>query len=107
MFYHIHSCLNFPFQSVSSQYPDALAEASLLNIDSVDNSKSSLQKTIEQLYIDQVLRVEVMGLQCVGFNTELYEILDRRFRTSQPVLGKREGSQLEGRELAKKNRTTS
>lgn len=91
---------------MSFQYPDALASASVQNIDSVNESeRKSLEKLIERLYVDRVLKVEVMGLSCVGFNAELYEILDRRFRTSQPVLGKREGSQSEGRsELAKKNR---
>ena len=57
--------------------------------------------TIEIFSIDQVLKVEViMGLHCIGFNSELYEpeALDRRFQDSQPVLGKREGSELEGSE---------
>jgi hypothetical protein len=98
----------FPFQRHLLQYPDALAAVTLQNIDSAPESQQKLlKKFIKQLYIDQVLKVEVMGLQCVGFNTDLYETLDRRFRASLPVLGKREVSHEEDRDsVAKKNRTS-
>lgn len=69
--------------------PNEFFLATLESSDSINYSeRKSLETSIEGLYIDQVLKVEVMGLQCIGFNSELYQGLDRRFQASLPVLGK-------------------
>lgn len=75
-----------------------LVEATLKNSDWVgDSERKSLARSTEQLYIDQVLKVEIMGLQCCGFNTELYEALSQKFRDGPPAYRgfKREGAPLE------------
>ncbi|KAF8804824.1 hypothetical protein BYT27DRAFT_7106161, partial [Phlegmacium glaucopus] len=70
-----------------------------------DNKDSDINfpllKFIEQLYIDQVLKVETMGLQYIGFNTKLYKALRWKFQASLGVLGKRKGSQSESSRLKK------
>ncbi|KAJ6448434.1 hypothetical protein C8R45DRAFT_160537 [Mycena sanguinolenta] len=67
------------------------------------------QTIIERRYPDGKIKVEATGLQCVGFNTELYEVLRRRF-TDHGTNPKRKaediGGELKGRK-SKKSRNMS
>ncbi|KAJ6450615.1 hypothetical protein C8R45DRAFT_1083874 [Mycena sanguinolenta] len=67
------------------------------------------QTIIERRYPDGKIKVGATGLQCVGFNTELYEVLRRRF-TDHGTNPKRKaedgGGELKGRK-SKKSRSMS
>lgn len=57
--------------------------------------------TVTKLYRDGVLKVECMGLRCVGFNKELYQDLVARHCVQSPVKGKK---RLESTEEDKANK---
>ncbi|KAJ6448249.1 hypothetical protein C8R45DRAFT_1134334, partial [Mycena sanguinolenta] len=63
---------------------------------------SNHQRIIKQRYPDGRIKVEVTGLQCVGFNTELYDIIRKRFADDQKKKRKANEDLSEGGKKKKK-----
>ncbi|CAA7269822.1 unnamed protein product [Cyclocybe aegerita] len=69
----------------------SLAEATIVNASSVGHNPRSIKPSdIARLYMDGILKVEPVGLQCVGFDKELYGVLKRKFEVSLPVEKRKE-----------------
>lgn len=62
-----------------------------ITVNSGPGKHEALRKMIFHLYIGGILKTEILGLQCVGFDDELYNTLVKRFNMNNPSL-KRGGS---------------
>lgn len=62
-----------------------------ITVNSGPGKQEALRKMIFHLYIGGILKTEILGLQCVGFDDELYNTLVKRFNMNNPSL-KRGGS---------------
>jgi hypothetical protein len=62
-----------------------------------------MKQLIKQQYPDGKIKVLATGLQCIGFNTQLYDALRRRF-ANDPVNGAKRKAEDEGKVEGSKRR---
>jgi len=69
----------------SVQFSNALVEAMISGETGNDDAQAQLTSKVAlaALYLQDVFKVEVLGLQCVGFDKKTYDLLRERFENSQ------------------------
>ena len=63
--------------------------------------KHPKRNLINQMYTSGVLKTETLGLQCVGFDHELYNALVKRFNMNKPSLKREESHRFDTDRKAK------
>ena len=59
------------------------------------------------MYISGVLKTETLGLQCVGFDHDLYNTLAKRFNMNKPSLKREESHRFDTDRKAERARSSS
>jgi len=65
-----------------------------------------LRKMVVQLYVQGVLKAENLGLQCVGFDNDLYNALVKRLNNDNPSLKRKETVQLDSDRKVKRAKSS-
>ena len=88
-----------------SQSMSEMADATISS--TIQKNHHVTRKMVLQLYIQGILKAENLGLQCVGFDHELYNSLIRRFNNDNPSLKRKETVQVDCDRRVKRAKSSS
>ncbi|KAF9444297.1 hypothetical protein P691DRAFT_350677 [Macrolepiota fuliginosa MF-IS2] len=97
--------INWPEPGVQGLVPYIMAETALSEDFRNAPCSHAHKGTVSKLYREGVLKLECMGLQCVGFDKELYKHLVAQYQHNSPTKEKKRSASVEEDKARKRKKT--